>query len=41
MEGAKKILGSILVIAAGVAVYDLVFKPMINKAKTALPTTTA
>lgn len=41
MEGAKKILVSILTIAAGVAAYDLIFKPMINKAKTALPSTTA
>ena len=41
MEGAKKLLISILTIAAGVAAYDLVLKPLINKAKTAVPATTA
>ena len=29
----KKLLGSILVIVAGVAVYDAAVKPLLNKAK--------
>lgn len=40
MEGAKKFLVMALTVSAGVALYDLVFKPIINKAKTSLPSTT-
>lgn len=37
MEGAKALLVSVLTVAAGVAVYDMLLKPMLNKAKTAMP----
>jgi hypothetical protein len=37
MEGAKALLISVLTVAAGVAVYDMLLKPILNKAKTAMP----
>jgi hypothetical protein len=37
MEGAKSLLISVLTVAAGVAVYDMLLKPLLNKAKTAMP----
>lgn len=40
MEGAKALLISVLTVAAGVAVYDMLLKPMLNKAKTAMPSAT-
>jgi len=39
MEGVKKFFVLALTVSAGVAMYDLLFKPMINKAKTVMPTT--
>ncbi len=40
MEGAKALLIQVLIVAAGVAAYDMLLKPMINKAKTVLPSAT-
>jgi hypothetical protein len=39
MEQAKKFLGAALVITAGIAMYELLVKPMVDKAKTSLPST--
>lgn len=40
MQQAKTFLLQVLVVAAGVAAYDLVIKPMINKSKTITPAAT-
>lgn len=37
MEHLKKFLGAALVFTAGFAIYDLLVKPLANKAKTAMP----
>lgn len=37
MEHLKKFIGAALVITAGFAMYDLLVKPLVNKAKTAMP----
>ena len=39
MEHAKKFLGGVLVVVAGMVVYNLVVSPIISKAKTAMPAT--
>jgi predicted small secreted protein len=41
MEKAKHLLGQILIVAAGVATWEYLMKPILNKAKTAMPMATS